>query len=89
VLEALGRLNLQPHAVTSPGRPRDSAAAAVLAALDGGARDFDDLVAAARLAPPVALAALTLLELEGAVESRGASAYARVAAALRGEEHGR
>jgi DNA processing protein len=89
VLEALGRLNLQPHAVTSPGRPRDSAAAAVLAALDGGARDFDDLVAAARLAPPVALAALTLLELEGAVESRGASAYARVAAALRGEEHER
>lgn len=86
VLEALGRLRLQPRAEETAAAPRDAAAEAVLAALDAGACEFDELVTAAGLAAPAALAALTMLELDGCVEPRGATAYARVADALRGEE---
>ncbi|HEX3671462.1 MAG TPA: DNA-processing protein DprA [Candidatus Cybelea sp.] len=86
VLEAIGRLNLTT-ALPAP-EPRDPGARALLAALDSGTREFDALVAATGLSPPAALAALTLLELDGAIESHGAASYARVAAASGGEEHG-
>jgi DNA processing protein len=87
VLEAIGRLNLTT-ALPAP-EPRDPGARALLAALDSGTREFDALVAATGLSPPAALAALTLLELDGAIESHGAASYARVAAASGGEEHGK
>ena len=85
VLEALGRLNLAPD--PAPARAfGDPTTRALLHALDEGARELDEIVAASGIAAPVALAALTLLELDGAIESCGASAYARVAPASRGEE---
>jgi DNA processing protein len=85
VLEALGRLSLAfaPPAATAPCDP---VAAALLSALDGGAGELDEIVAASGIEPPAALAALTLLELDGSIELRGASSYARVAAPLRGED---
>ncbi len=87
VLEAIGRLNLST-APRPPDVPREPAAQALLAALDAGVGELDELVAAAGLTPPAALAALTMLELDGAIESRGATTYARVAAPPYGEEHG-
>lgn len=86
VLEALGRLHLAPPPVPAVDPTRDAAAQALLAVLDAGPCEFDALVAGAGLAAPAALVALTMLELEGCVESRGATAYARVATASRGEE---
>ncbi|HZV77675.1 MAG TPA: DNA-processing protein DprA [Candidatus Babeliales bacterium] len=88
VLEALGRLSLTLSPAVA-AVPRDECSATLLAALDAGACEFDALVATARVAPQAALAALTLLELDGIVELRGASTYARVAAAARGEDHAR
>ncbi len=87
VLEALG----QPALLTPPGPPRsrDRIATALLTALEGGAMELDDLVATSGIDAPAALAALTLLELEGAVESRGGSTYARVIAPLSGEKPSR
>jgi Holliday junction resolvasome RuvABC DNA-binding subunit len=58
----------------------------LLGALDSGASEFDELVALSGVGPAAALAALSLLELDGMVEAQGATRYARVAAALRGEE---
>jgi predicted Rossmann fold nucleotide-binding protein DprA/Smf involved in DNA uptake len=55
----------------------DSIAAGLLRALDGGATQLDDLVAACQTRAPEMLAALTLLELDGRVERTGASTYAR------------
>jgi DNA processing protein len=75
VLEALGRPALFERAVP---RPRDSTTGAILTALEAGAMELDELVAASGIAAPAALAVLTLLELEGAVESRGGATYARV-----------
>lgn len=88
VLEALGRLPLLATPLP-PAARQDPVASALLAALDGGAREFDELVTAAGIAAPAALAALALLELDGTIESLGASRYARVAAPLRGEESAR
>ena len=45
----------------------------MLAALDGGARELDEIVAASGVSASSALAALTVLELDGTIESRGAS----------------
>ena len=88
VLEALGRLNLvAPMRVVQP--PRDAAGAAVLLALESGPLDFDRIVAESGISAPAALAALSCLELEGAVESRGATSYARVGVLPGGEEHAR
>lgn len=87
VLEALGSLNFLTPRVAPP-KPFDPIAQALLAALDAGACEFDELVSAAEISPAAALAALTLLELDGTIESRGASTYARVAAPSRGEVHG-
>jgi DNA processing protein len=75
VLEALGRPTLFERATA---RPRDSTSSAILTALEAGAMELDDVVAATGIAAPAALAVLTLLELEGAIEARGGSAYARV-----------
>ncbi len=83
VLEALGRLALA--AAMPAAAPRDATSEALLAALDAGARELDDLVAASGVAAPSVLAALTLLELDGTIESRGGSSYARVAAPSGGE----
>ena len=58
----------------------------LLEALDAGASDLDEIVGRSGVPAATALAALTILEFEGAVESRGASRYARVAT-LSGGEH--
>jgi DNA processing protein len=86
VLEALGRLTLLPP-LDPPPTPRDRTSEALLAALDAGASEFDEIVATAEISPSSVLAALTMLELDGTIESRGPSSYARVAAPLRGEVH--
>jgi DNA processing protein len=85
VLEALGRLAL----AAAPARcaPRDPISECLLAALEAGACELDEIVASSGIAAPAALAALTLLELDGAIESCGATSYARVAAPLGGEHH--
>lgn len=88
VLEALGRLPLLATPLP-PASRQDPVSSALLAALDAGAREFDELVTAAGIAAPAALAALALLELDGTIESLGASRYARVAAPLYGEESAR
>lgn len=85
VLEALGRLSLAPATVTAPARS-DPVSTALLAALDSGASEFDELVVLSGVAPAAALAALSLLELDGAIEAQGATRYARVVAASHGEE---
>lgn len=85
VLEVLGRMTL----VARPAAravARDPIAVAVLEALDAGATEFDEIVAASGIVPSAALSMLALLELDGAVESQGGSRYARVAAPLHGEE---
>lgn len=85
VLEAIGQpALLAPLALP---RARDGVAAALLSALEGGAMQLDDLVATCSIDAPAALAALTLLELEGEVEACGCSTYARVIAPLSGEKH--
>ncbi len=86
VLEALGLARTPAPAMRAAGEERDPTPAALLRALDDGALAFDALVARSGVEPPAALAALALLELDGAVESRGGTSYARVAAAPRGEE---
>jgi DNA processing protein len=88
VLEALGRLNVvTPVRIARP--PSDAAGAAVLLALESGPLDFDRIVAESGISAPAALAALSCLELDGAIESRGAGSYARVGVLPRGEEHAR
>ncbi len=87
VLESLGRLALlRPAGV--PTSPRDPIAIALLEALDAGASELDEIVATSGVSASSALATLTLLELDGTIESRGAASYARVEALLRGEDHG-
>jgi len=85
VLEALGSPALLA-AVPAPQPPRDPVARALLDVLHRGAGTFDELVAGSGVAPGAALAALTLLELDGTIESRGSSSYARVGTPSRGEE---
>lgn len=88
VLEALGRLPLPPARATA-AEHRDPTAEALLAAMETGASEFDELVAVTGVPASAALASLALLELDGSIESRGPSRYARVAAASRGEvQHG-
>lgn len=85
VLEALGRLSLVPAPTAAPARG-DPIATALLAAVDSGASEFDELVALSGVGAAAALAALSLLELDGTIEAQGATRYARVAAPSRGEE---
>jgi DNA processing protein len=83
VLEALGRraLPLLPTASTT----RDPTSGALLRALESGISEFDEIIAASGVSPSAALAALALLELDGAVISCGASSYARVGTPPSGE----
>jgi DNA processing protein len=85
VLESLGRLPLGPKPFRTE-TSEDPVTQALIAALDGGACEFDDIIAASGVAAAEALAALTLLELDGAIESQGATRYSRVAVASRGED---
>ncbi|MBV8655486.1 MAG: DNA-processing protein DprA [Candidatus Eremiobacteraeota bacterium] len=80
VLEALGRSGPSLRAI--PQRAADPAAAALLAAIDGGTCALDDLLAATDLAAGAALAALALLELDGAIERSGPASYVRAASAM-------
>lgn len=85
VLEELGQQSLLPP----PGPPptaRDPTSRALLGAIDAGACEFDEIVEASGITACAALAALALLELDGAIESRGASRYARVGALPGGED---
>ncbi len=56
---------------------RDGNAGELLRALRAGESDLDALVAATGIAPSQALAELAMLELEGVVERRGATHFAR------------
>jgi len=85
VLEALGRLPLPTLARAAPST-RDPTARALLEAIDAGAATFDEIVVKSGIAPAAALAALALLELDGTLESAGASRYSRVAPLCRGEK---
>ena len=77
VLEALGRAAPLPLPVPAYATASGPHAATLLAALDAGAARLDDLVAAAGIETPAALAALARLEIEGLVECRPGSVYAR------------
>ncbi|HVR47090.1 MAG TPA: DNA-processing protein DprA [Candidatus Binatia bacterium] len=85
VLEALG--HARPAPIATARRAPDATSSALLRALEGGATEFDEIVAATGVPASAALASLALLELEGAVESRGAARYARVETPLGGEHH--
>jgi DNA processing protein len=78
VLEALGCMRPAPR--EHANARQDAASSALLRAMDAGAAEFDEIVAASGVAAPAALASLAILELEGAVESCGAARYARIAA---------
>lgn len=88
VLEALGRLHLTPAPQTTL-RALDPASTAVLQALEEGPADLDTIVAAAHLPAHAALSVLSVLELDGSIESRGGGTYARVGVLPNGEEHAR
>jgi DNA processing protein len=77
VLEALGCM--RPASCERANARQDSASSALLRAMDAGAAEFDEIVAASGVGAPAALASLAMLELEGMVESCGAARYARIA----------
>jgi DNA processing protein len=85
VLEALGRLPLPTLTRAAPST-RDPTARALLEAIDAGAATFDEIAGKSGVAPAAALAALALLELDGTLESTGASRYSRVAPLCGGEK---
>jgi DNA processing protein len=85
VLEALGRARPTQASGASPSR--DATSSRLLRALESGATEFDEIVAASGVDASSALAALAMLELEGAVESCGATRYARVETPPGGEDH--
>jgi DNA processing protein len=88
VLEVLGRLPLSLEPAPAPLSQRQNPIEhSLLQALEAGVTEFDELVALAAVPASAALAALTLLEFEGAIESRGPSRFARVGAASSGEMH--
>jgi DNA processing protein len=73
--------------IATARRALDAASSALLRAMEAGAVEFDEIVAASGVPAAAALASLALLELEGAVESRGAARYARVETLSGGECH--
>lgn len=91
VLEAIGISGVQPAlALCDAGHEsRDAKSSTLLRALEGGALSFDQLIATSGLGVSDAVAALAMLELQGAVESCGTSTYSRVGVASGGEEQGR
>lgn len=89
VLEALGRLNLAvANGALTQGGSVDPQGAALLRILDGGPLAFDEIATRSGMSAQAALAALALLELDGAIESRGGGTFARVGVLPGGEEHG-
>lgn len=72
VLEALGMTKPLPLPLDDPIAVEDPLAATLLDALDGGPASMDDLVARAGADAPAVMAALTLLELHGAIVIEGA-----------------
>jgi DNA processing protein len=72
VLEVL-HMRIPPP--VTPSR-RDGVAGTLLQALAGGESDLDAIVESTGIEPAAALAELALLELEGAVERRGATRFA-------------
>lgn len=91
VLEAAGVHGVQPGLplLNAERATVDARSAALMRALEGGAMEFDRLVAESGVGVAEAIVALTLLELQGAVESRGSSTYARVGVTSSGEERAR
>ncbi len=85
VLEALGHARPAPTAGTR--RAHDATSSALLRAIESGAAEFDEIVVQSGVPASAALAALALLELEGAVQSLGAASYARVETLPGGEHH--
>lgn len=77
VLEALA-LDRLPLRVAEPTAPADPVQRRVFAALGAGEADFDAVLAFSGASAAQALAALSVLELEGRVERRGAARFARV-----------
>lgn len=74
VLEALG--SLAPRTANSQERDLRRERDPLLDALRDGAATLDELVAATGLSPATALGKLAMLELQGAVETRSAGAFA-------------
>lgn len=77
VLEALG-LARPVHRDAGLPTVADPDARALLEALESEAKTLDELAILGGLATPAVLAAMTALELQGLVERRGSSTYARV-----------
>ncbi len=74
-------LEVLPLATRETARPhvtRDGVAGSLLEALGDGERELDDLVSASGHSVPEVLAALALLELEGLIERRDATRFARL-----------
>ncbi len=79
VLEALHLPPLLLEAARTPDIPAsaDPTAQSMLALLAAGECDLDELIAGSGAMPSTALAALTVLEIDGIVERLGATRYAR------------
>lgn len=78
VLEALHLPQPLPFGEPPPSHPKaDPLATSILAHLDAGECDLDELVAANATTVAAALATLALLELDGSIEHVGAARYAR------------
>jgi DNA processing protein len=75
VLEAL---RIAAPSAAAPMPARDGPEDALLRALTSGESSLDELMEASGLRAPDALAALALLELEGLIERRGATRFARL-----------
>ena len=84
VLEALGHLPLVPSLPTT-AQIHDRHRAGVACGTRERRIGFRRTRCASGVAPSAALASLALLELDGCIESRGPSRYARVERASRGE----
>ena len=78
--DVLEELNLSVGITPQPRTPEpdDPLARALLAALDAGEADLDALVRSVGGTAPPVLAALAMLELQGAVERRDAARFARM-----------
>ena len=76
VLEAIGVARL-PLAAPATPPPADPLAQSILTLLEDGEHDLDAILAQTSAPTPAVLAALTLLELDGRIDARGAARYAR------------
>ena len=78
VLEAIGRSLPLPLEATPRPASATPHAVALLAALDAGAHQLDELVSATGIEAAAVLAAATVLELEGSIRGAPGGAYVRV-----------